>query len=159
MNIKLFTASAFALIGLFACQNYDNTNSEYAITPPHLTTDYQDVTIPTNIAPLNFRVVDATKVRADIKIGDKVVISATGKKGLIDINPKKWSKMLGENAGQKMSIEVTAWSDSHKNGLKYQPFDIYISTDSIDQWLSYRLIEPGYEDWGKMGIYQRDISS
>ena len=34
MNIKLFTTSVFALIGLFACQNYDNTNSEYAITPP-----------------------------------------------------------------------------------------------------------------------------
>ena len=159
MNIKLLIVSTLALIGLFACQNYDNSNSECAITPPLLTPDYQEVTIPSNIAPLNFRVENATKVRADIRIGDEIVISTTGRKGLIDINPKKWSKILYENAGKKMSIEVTTWSDAHKEGIKYKPFEIYISTDSIDRWISYRLIEPGYEDWGKMGIYQRDISS
>ena len=127
--------------------------------PPLLIPDYQEVTIPLNIAPLNFRVENATKVRADIRIGDEIVISTTGRKGLIDINHKKWSKILYENAGKKMSIEVTTWSDAHKEGIKYKPFEIYISTDSIDRWISYRLIETGFEDWGKMGIYQRDIST
>ena len=34
-----------------------------------------------------------------------------------------------------------------------------VSPDSIDYGLCYRLIEPGYEVWSKMGIYERDLSS
>ena len=41
----------------------------------------------------------------------------------------------------------------------YKPFSIYVSPDSIDYGLCYRLIEPGYEVWSKMGIYERDLSS
>ena len=34
-----------------------------------------------------------------------------------------------------------------------------VSTDDIDPYIIYRLIEPGYETWHEMGIYCRDISS
>lgn len=36
---------------------------------------------------------------------------------------------------------------------------IHVSQDPIDAAVAYRLIEPGYEVWSKMGIYQRDLSS
>ena len=38
-------------------------------------------------------------------------------------------------------------------------FKIYVSADPIDPYLSYRLIEPGYEVWGNMGIYQRCLAN
>ena len=36
---------------------------------------------------------------------------------------------------------------------------IYVSADAIDYGLTYRLIEPGYEVFSKMGIYQRELAS
>lgn len=159
MKINHFVTLTFGLVSLFACQDYDNTNSDIAPTPPPITPDYKGVTIPANIAPLNFRVDNANKVRADIKIDGDIIMSVRGKKGLIEFNTRKWSELLQDNAGKKINIEVTKWANSDKNGIIYSPFDIYISPDSIDCWISYRLMEPGYEGWSRMGIYQRDLSS
>jgi hypothetical protein len=42
---------------------------------------------------------------------------------------------------------------------RYKPFSIYVSADKVDPYLSYRLIEPGYEVWNKLQICQRNIES
>jgi hypothetical protein len=34
-----------------------------------------------------------------------------------------------------------------------------VSSDPIDNYISYRLIPPGYEGWKEMGIYQRDLET
>ena len=44
-------------------------------------------------------------------------------------------------------------------GIKYKPFPVIISHDPIDPFITYRLIEPGYENWHDMGIWQRELSS
>lgn len=33
------------------------------------------------------------------------------------------------------------------------------SEDPIDPYIAYRLIDPGYQLWNEMGIYQRELSS
>ncbi len=42
---------------------------------------------------------------------------------------------------------------------KFRPFSFYISADKIDPYLSYRLIEPGYEVYYKLQICQRNLEN
>ncbi|NLA49289.1 MAG: hypothetical protein GX876_07480 [Bacteroidales bacterium] len=42
---------------------------------------------------------------------------------------------------------------------KYNTITNYVTPDSIDKYLVYRLIEPGFEIWNKMGIYQRNLEN
>lgn len=53
------------------------------------------------------------------------------------------------------TLKVTVTS----GGVRYRPFPIYYSHDPIDPYVAYRLIEPGYESWNHLGIWQRDLGS
>ena len=116
--------------------------------------DYTEVTIPNNIAPLNFKLKTLSKeAYAEFTVGmQKLLIKA--KKGQFTISPSRWNKLL--KAGNTIIITVYAKEDEW---IKYASFNIYVSQDSIDPYLVYRLIEPGYALWNQMGIYQRNIES
>ncbi|WP_340111737.1 TolB family protein [Maribellus mangrovi] len=124
---------------------------------PEIFPDYREVTVPANIAPLNFRM----KEQAD---GIAVSIKGTAG-GEIHVKGKthaefpagKWSDLLTENTGQELTVTVTA--KVNDKWVEYAPFKIHISADPIDYGLAYRLIAPGYEVWSKMGIYQRQLAS
>ncbi len=66
-------------------------------------------------------------------------------------------KIVRKNKGE--SIKVTVFTKEGKSWKKYNPFSIMISADPIDPYIVYRLIEPGYELWNKMGICQRDLET
>ena len=75
----------------------------------------------------------------------------------LDFDIDEWHNMLDINRGDKLTVTVSA---KYEDGWHtYRPFFIYVSNDSIDYGICYRLIEPGYEVWSKMGIYERDLSS
>ena len=74
-----------------------------------------------------------------------------------DFDIDDWHALLSQNSGDSLSVTVSAKYDDGWH--TYQPFSIYVSPDSIDYGLCYRLIAPGYEVWSKMGIYERDLSS
>lgn len=61
--------------------------------------------------------------------------------------------------GDTLFVSVSAWSDHDHEGTAYKPFPIYISHDEIEPYIAYRLIEPNYQSWRDMGIYQRDLAS
>lgn len=118
--------------------------------------DYAGVTIPVNIAPLNFKVLDTCK---------SVYVEFTGNErsfGIlarekISIPRKKWEKLLKENSGD--SIKVTIWTLQGKIWKKYRQFGLYVNEVPIDGYLVYRLIAPGYAGYADMGIYQRNLSN
>ena len=127
-------------------------------TQPRIYPDYVGVTIPVNIAPLNFNMHDETAVRID------AVVTAHHGNTLhsqsdesVDFDLNDWHALLAQNRGDSLSVTVSAKYDDGWH--TYRPFSIYVSTDSIDYGLCYRLIEPGYEVWSKMGIYERDLST
>ncbi|MDR2497109.1 MAG: hypothetical protein LBD21_08275, partial [Tannerellaceae bacterium] len=70
----------------------------------------------------------------------------------------KWKKILADNIGDAINVHLSVKTEEGI-WLKYAPFSIYISPHPIDHGLAYRLIAPGYEVYGKMGIYQRDLSN
>ena len=115
--------------------------------------DYKEVTIPVNIAPLNFSLLDNDK--GILVAGDKVFRS---RKGTFHFSPKKWRKLLSKS-GDNGSINLEIYIRKDGKWLSYKPFNIHISQDKIDPWFSYRLIPPGYQGWQEMGIYQRDLES
>ena len=125
---------------------------------PQIYPDYLGVTIPVNIAPLNFCMADEQAQCIDAVITDRHGHSLHSQGGeAVDFDIDDWHTLLGQNRGDSLSVTVSAKFDDGWH--TYCPFSIYVSADSIDYGLCYRLIEPGYEVWSKMGIYQRDLSS
>lgn len=125
---------------------------------PHIFPDYKEITIPVNIAPLNFRMEEKVRSCYAVFTGEDGSSFSYSGKNDIRIKPGEWKKLLAGNAGQSISITVSTQSDD-KKWSSWQPFTIHISSDSIDSHLVYRLIEPGYEKWHIIGIYQRDLES
>ena len=55
---------------------------------------------------------------------------------------------------------MTVCAERDGRWTQYQDFAIHVSTDSLGEWgVTYRRIAPGYEFYGHMGIYQRDLSN
>ncbi len=131
--------------------NYKETG-----TLPNIFPDYTFVTIPANIAPLNFRIEGAKdRIFVEFKCGSNT-LKVTGK-GKIDIPIKKWRKLLNQSKGDSLIVTVSSLTNNKWN--RHKSFSIYVSQYDIDSHMAYRLIAPGYENWSKMGIYQRDLTS
>lgn len=125
---------------------------------PKIYPDYVGVTIPVNIAPLNFCMADENALLIDAVVTDKHgnSLHSQGDESL-DFDIDGWHKLLDNNRGENLTVTVSA---KYEDGWHtYLPFFICVSKDSIDYGICYRLIEPGYEVWSKMGIYERDLSS
>ncbi|MBR3115496.1 MAG: hypothetical protein IKH47_06960, partial [Bacteroidaceae bacterium] len=126
---------------------------------PPIFPDYVGVTVPANIAPLNFEVKGATHIQATFKAGNEEV-QAVGDR-YVDIDIDDWRTLLAEavKSGGKVSVSVSVWTEQEPDGVEYSPFSIMVSKDEVDPWVAYRQIPPGYELWCRMGIYQRDLTS
>ena len=124
---------------------------------PTIFPDYVGVTIPTTIAPLNFKVKDDyTSIDAVIEGRNNEMIHIQDNKQ-ISIPQGRWAKLLANSKGD--SLRITVCVRQHDRWIQFAPFSIYVSELPIDYGLVYRLIAPGYEVYSKMGIYQRDLSS
>jgi len=145
----------FATILIYSCSDSITSYTEsdrYAKIYPEYTRTY----IPYNIAPLNFQIKEQEnkyKIRI-VAEADSFEIS-TSKNS--DIPLKKWKSLLENNRGKLLLIKIF----SSKDGLwtKYKDIKFNIANDPIDPYIAYRLIEPGYEIWGSMGLYQRCVEN
>ena len=133
-------------------------NAKQEAAQPDIYPDYIGVTIPVNIAPLNFNMADETALRIDAVITDRHghELHSQGDDA-VDFDLDDWHTLLAQNPGDSLTVTVSAKYDDGWH--TYRPFALYVSPDSIDYGLCYRLIAPGYEVWSKMGIYERDLSS
>lgn len=155
----LFSIVALIFILLSACSESSRSAEEQSDKLPILFPDYTFVTIPPNIAPLNFQMEKASRIKAEIyDSGNQLQLTLYGKQK-INIPEKKWKELLEENTGKNLNIRISEWNDQHPKGISYQPFSVTISKDGIDPWIVYRLIDPAYVNWSEMGIYQRQLSS
>ena len=125
---------------------------------PAIYPDYLGVTIPVNIAPLDFCMVDEKAELIDAVISDRNgnTLHSQGEES-VEFDIGDWHQLLDKNRGDSLSVTVSAKFDDGWH--TYQPFRIHVSPDSIDYGISYRLIAPGHEVWSKMGIYERDLTS
>ncbi len=119
--------------------------------------DYRDIYIPSNIAPLNVQVQSEGDEFVGVISGEKgEVVAAAGTDGKLAFDTTAWKSLLAENQGG--TLEVTLYSLRSGQWLKHPAYALHVA-EPIDRWLSYRLIEPGYELYRQVGLYQRDLSS
>lgn len=144
-----------ALILLVSCAPSVPEKSVAVDRLPGIYPQYADVTIPCNIAPLVFRVDEE---------GDAFVtrFSAAGKEVLVAgkdvaVSLREWQELLSVAGGGKIDVEVFV---EGKNGWeRYRPFVFHVSQDSIDSYISYRLIPPSYVAYENLSICQRNLST
>ena len=118
---------------------------------------YLSTVIPCNIAPLNFRILEEGsrfRVRFAVAGKDSFEVSC---KGAVSIPIRKWKNLLAAHHGEQMDVCIFAKKES--GWVRYAPLRFTIAPEPVDSWLAYRLIEPGYVSWNKMGIYQRCLEN
>lgn len=142
--MKRFLPLTLALLAA-ACAQTPYFGDAYGVRPIY--PDYIDVTVPATIAPLNFvyTVEGAEKCVTIFKCGSSTV-SFKGRE--IEWKERQWRRLLagGGDILVTSSVPDTSWT-------------IHVSPDPIDFGIAYRLLSPGYETAGFMGIFERDLSS
>lgn len=109
--------------------------------------DYANITLPPNIAPLNFDVKDAP--------ADATVVLSNGSEtytsGLnVRIPEATWRKLI---AAPSYTITVKQGEKTLFSATNT------VAQEPIDQVLVYRLIPPSYENFTNVGLYWRDLTS
>ena len=117
--------------------------------------DYRDVTIPCNMAPLNFYYTDPEGSRFTTSFSHgETTVTLKGRE--VVWNMKKWARLLEAAAGGE--IEVISSYRKQGSPISWR-WIICVSGDRIDPYLTYRLIEPGFEVWDDMEIIERNLEN
>ena len=150
------TAVLFAFVAMLtACNSGIPENYRESEALPHIYPDYTNVTIPVNIAPLTFET-DGTPQEMAVRFtaGNQEVI-CNGKK--IQPDADDWQALVRNAVGKSILVEVFTQRD--EQWTRYKPFSIYVSNDSIDPYISYRLISPSYVAYEELTISQRCLEN
>lgn len=152
--------SVTVLLFLPSCSSHPDvpSSAKEAKCLPAIYPDYCNVTVPCNIAPLNFMLpadqYEACVARFTTPDGEQLTYGNGVK---VQIPEEEWHAMLDASKGKTIKVEV--WGQKENEWLSFTPFEIYVAKDSIDEYLSYRLIEPSYASWDFMEIVQRNLTS
>lgn len=152
--LMICTVAFFVLLGC----SPEISNVENLSRPPAIDPDYADILVPPNIAPLNFKIrEEGTAFKAVFSAGT-IKINIDAPNGLVQIPQKKWERLLSSSTGTTFHIDIYAKRDNDK-WIKYETMTNKVSEQPIDSHVAYRLINPGYQLWWDLGIYQRDVTT
>ena len=143
-----------------SCINEPKENIRLINHQPITYPDYQDVTIPPNIAPLNFFIKEPGKEYwVTLKSGSgSTHISINCKDGVVKFPEKLWKEILSKSSGSKITIQILSVTD-RDSLLKYEPITLFVAKEPVDPYLAYRLIPPGYYSWSDIKIEQRCLEN
>ena len=146
--------SAFVLaLAAVSCSFSDVTAEGVLSAEADIYPDYRNVTVPCNIAPLNFNYVGESCDAAVLDIAGIGQVKAS-RDGLFKFSAKTWKRICSDGGAQ-----LTVLVKNDGKWMAHPSFRVEVSNDPIDPYVAYRLIPPGYQGWKSMGIYQRDLTS
>jgi len=155
MKLLRFLYVSFALITILACHqtsvpsDYDQSDQLPPIYP-----DYINVTIPVNIAPLSFMLDEtADAVVTRYLVGDEEIVCDN----FMQPSLNEWRQLISHAKGADIEVDVYALHE--EKWTRYQPFSIHVSSDSIDPYISYRLISPSFVSYEELTINQRCLEN
>lgn len=122
---------------------------------PDIYPDYVGVTVPCNIAPLNFLLRDSCEALYVTASSEGYEIKSHRKGNEAIFNLREWRKLMEKARGKAVTVTVTALGGG--KWTRYRPFDVNVSVDRIDPYLTYRLIEPDYEVFSRLQIMERNV--
>ena len=119
---------------------------------PTIYPDYTQVTVPVNIAPLSFLYDgQADEMVARYVVGsDEIVCN-----GQPPVN--EWHSLAQKAKGNAITVEV--YTRNGDQWTRFKPFSIFVSPDSIDPYISYRLIAPSFISYEALTINQRCLEN
>ena len=121
---------------------------------PKIYPDYTDVTVPVNIAPLTFELDgNSDDMIARFAVGDEEFIY----EGKAQPDTDEWRALMEKAKGGAITVDV--YGCQADQWTHYKPFSIYVSPDSIDGWISYRLIHPSFVSYEALTISQRCLEN
>ena len=143
---------------LVSCGKHPSLPSSYTQmdAEPGIWPDYKDVTVPPNIAPLNFLVDDVDDVVAEFKTQNSKY-NYGGKANKVQIDLKEWREMLSSAKGK--SISVTVYTKKDRKWQAYKPFLIHVAEEDIDPYISYRVLPPTFVGFDELSIRQRNLTN
>lgn len=137
---------------LTACTVHAPQQYEQSGAAPELFPDYRDITVPSNIAPLNFKITSPGERFITVFTCGDYSVTLKGMK--TDMPSRKWDRL--KSCGNTIKVEVFA----RKSGKwsSHSPFSITLA-EPIDRYISYRIIPPGYQSYQQLTLNQRDLTS
>ena len=146
--------------GMASCTSSPTLPAQFAEVDslPSIYPDYIGVTVPCNIAPLTFLMEEGSdNIVARMSVGSKewVVGSEEGVCPTAD----QWNEMKEAALKQDGNIKVEVYASLAEKWKKYKDFNISVSKDSIDPYISYRLISPSYVTYEGLTINQRCLEN
>ena len=151
---KILSIIAFILL-ICSCSKQIPSEFKQVKGYPHLYPDFMEATIPINIAPLTFEIDDPSdEIVVRYSFGDEEII-CHGTKAQPGI--KDWKRLTAAAKGKSIQVETYACKDGQWK--RFKPFNIYVSPDSIDPYISYRLIHPSYTLYEELTISQRCLEN
>ena len=145
-----------AALAMVSCGG-EPTITKEVHTPVFISPDYMGVTIPPNIAPMNFKIRTGGKDAYVIVSGNGEEYRAYAPKGEVKIPLKLWRKLTEANRGGVLTYTICL--KDNNEWVSHAPFIMNVAEENCDSYLSYRLIEPAYEMWNEMGLYQRNVEN
>jgi len=126
---------------------------------PLIKPDYSGITIPPNIAPLQFSLQDSpTASIAEISSVKGSPILVKGEKGKFFIDDKSWKRLLSQNQGNPLHFSIYARSEKGK-WIQYKTIENTIAREPIDRYCTYRLLNFQYNYWRDLRECERDLTS
>lgn len=148
-----------AMILLTGCGSPFEGQSVFMDRAPLIEPDYYGVTIPYNIAPLNFRLMeDAEAFYLALTSPAGPDLKLRTRDGIVAFPERRWKKVLYENRGEAIEISIVSLSEDGELS-RYKPIRIHVAEEPIDPYLCYRLFYPGYETWNEIKIIQRNLTN
>ena len=143
------------LLLICACSQQLPSDFTQSDKTPQIYPDYVDVTVPVNIAPLTFEMYDQwDEMAVRYAFGDEEII-CRGDKAQPDIDD--WKELAAAAQGKAILVETYACKDGQ--WTRFKPFNIFVSPDPIDAYISYRLISPSYVSYEELTISQRSLEN
>jgi hypothetical protein len=152
----LYIAISVVIILLSSCNSFPDKKSTSVDHQPVIFPDYEGVVLPPNIAPINFTIQqkgDVYYVKISSTYGDAIVIN--NNQSGIRIPERKWHKLLNENKGNPLTIDVIIKDGNNLH--HFQPITDTIAKEAIDSYLAYRKII--YTFYYSMDIVQRNVEN
>ncbi|MBQ0142954.1 MAG: PD40 domain-containing protein [Prevotellaceae bacterium] len=157
-KIKYLVVLLLAVCMIGCSNNHPEVPANYVSNDrvPNIFPEYTEVTIPANIAPMNFAVREVgDNCVARFSCKGRELTYGDGKNVIIDED--EWKDLLAEAKGGEIKVEVFV---HEKDGWKaYKPFKMYVAEEDIDPYISYRLIKPSYVAYEMLSMNQRNITN
>lgn len=155
----LLPALIFPAVLFYSCGSRPEGPISDAGRPPLIDPDYSGITIPPNIAPLNFVIREKGEAFfTRISAGNTIITEAVSSDGIVSIPRRKWEKIVTNSRNTQYTVEIYV---KGQDGVwsSFDKISNNIASETVDQYITYRILYPGYESWKELSIKQRSLES